>query len=255
MMEFLERGGGVRIAYRVHNAAGTKTPMLLSHGFSATSTMWDRNVGELSAERPVVVWDHRGHGHSDSPADPRAYSERISTDDMIALLDKIGAQRAIIAGMSLGGYLSLAFQLRHPLRVAALVLVDTGPGFKNDAARAQWNEVVESYARRVESEGFHGALSPELADAVHHNPGGLAPTARRVMAQHDDQVIRSLDKIMVPTLVVVGENDRNYLPGADYMTRHIKDARKVVLAQAGHASNIDQAAAFNTTVLDFLENL
>src|SRR5882762_6929826 len=65
-MEFLERGG-VRIAYRVHNAAGPGTPMLLSHGFSATSTMWDRNVGALSADRPVVVWDQRGHGRSDSP--------------------------------------------------------------------------------------------------------------------------------------------------------------------------------------------
>jgi len=253
-MEFLERGG-VRIAYRVHNAAGPGTPMLLSHGFSATSTMWDRNVGALSADRPVVVWDQRGHGRSDSPVDPRAYSAAISTDDMSALLDKIGAQRAIIAGMSLGGYLSLAFQLHHPFRVAALVLVDTGPGFKNDAARAQWNDVVERYARRVESEGFNGALSPELADAVHHNPGGLAPTARQVMAQHDDQVIRSLDDIAVPSLVVVGENDPNYLAGADYMARHINDARKVVLAQAGHASNIDQADAFNTAVLEFLERL
>jgi pimeloyl-ACP methyl ester carboxylesterase len=154
--------------------------------------------------------------------------------------------------MSLGGYLSLAFHVRYSSRVAALVLVDTGPGFKNDEARARWNRVVEGYASRVEAEGFNGALSPELGNAVHEDPRGLALVARQVMAQHDDRIIRSLDGIAVPTLIVVGEHDTNFLAGADYMARHVPGARKVVVRGAGHAANVEQAETFNAAVLDFL---
>jgi len=254
-MEFLERDDGVRIAYQVHNPCSDGVPILLCHGFSATSTMWDANVAALSADRPVVVWDHRGHGRSGAPTDPAAYSERISADDIAALLDRVAARRAVIGGMSLGGYLSLAFHFHHPRRVAALVLVDTGPGYKSDVSRERWNGVVERYARRIETEGFTPGGTPELANAVHDDPRGLALTARQVMAQRDDRIIRSLDGIAVPTLVVVGERDTNYLAGADYMARHIPRVRKVVLPGAGHASNIDQATAFNSIVAEFLKSL
>src|SRR5262249_38243206 len=83
-------------------------------------------------------WDFRGHGESDYPKDASLYSEALTVGDMLALLDLIGARKAIVAGLSLGGYMSLAFHASHPDRVRALMLFDTGPGFKKDEARAKW---------------------------------------------------------------------------------------------------------------------
>ena len=114
-MSVLDRGGA-RIHYDVHGEPGGREPLLLSHGFSASGRMWDRNVGALCGERRVVTWDMRGHARSDSPEDPSEYGVAESVEDMRALLDLLGAPRAVLGGMSLGGYVSLAFHARHPER-------------------------------------------------------------------------------------------------------------------------------------------
>jgi pimeloyl-ACP methyl ester carboxylesterase len=251
----LQRPDGVALAFEVHNPQAPGVPLLLTHGFGATAGMWDRNVDALSVDRPVIVWDMRGHGSSDAPADMDLYSEQIGVADMAAILDAAGVDRAVIGGMSLGGYLSLAFHLVHPQRVAALVLVDTGPGYRNDAARDKWNAWVERRAQELERGKTRADSSAELAQAVHEHPEGLPRAARGVMAQKDARVITSRDGIAVPTLVIVGADDTEFLAGADYMQRKIPDARKVVLDNAGHAANMDQPAAFNNAVRDFLEQV
>jgi len=253
-MDFLTRGD-VRIAYDVHNPGGAGTPLLLSHGFSATGRMWDANVDVLGADRPVVTWDQRGHGRSSAPHDASRYGEDACLGDMAALLDAVGAERAVIGGMSLGGYLALAFHQLYPERCAALLLVDTGPGYKSDRGRAAWNEHCEKRAAAIEAEGFAGGASTETRAAAHDDPIGLAYAARYVMAQRDDHVIRSLPDVAVPTLVVVGADDTGFLAATDYMESHIAGARKVVIPDAGHASNMDQPAAFNTAVRAFLDDL
>lgn len=253
-MNRLQRPDGVTLAYQVHNPQAPGVPLLLTHGFGATAGMWDRNVAALSVDRPVIVWDQRGHGSSDAPEDMDRYTEQLSVADMAAILDAAGARRAVIGGMSLGGYLSLAFHLSYPQRVAALLLVDTGPGYRNDAARAKWNDWVERRAQKLEH-GENPDGSTELAHAVHLHPEGLPRSARGVMAQKDARVIESLDRIAVPTLVIVGADDTNFLASADYLHRHIAGARKVVIDNAGHAANMDQPEAFNTAVGEFLESL
>ena len=253
-MNRLKRPDGVEVAYRLHNPQGSGLPVLLSHGFGATAGMWDTNIDALSVDRPVIVWNQRGHGNSDSPEDQGCYSQDISVEDIAAVLDAAGVERAVLCGMSLGGYLSLAFRLAYPQRVAALVLVDTGPGYRNDAARDKWNAWVEGVAQRLEA-GEPPHPSPEVAQAVHEHPEGLPRAARGAMAQKDSRVIESLDSIDVPTLVIVGAQDTNFHAGADYMHRHIADARKLVIDDAGHAPNIDQPATFNTAVREFLERL
>src|SRR5262245_39761941 len=125
-MPMLDRDG-VRIHYEVH---GEGTPVLLSHGYSATCRMWDGQIAALKDRYKVIVWDMRGHGESDYPTDPGAYSEALTVEDMAALLKACGAQRAVIAGLSLGGYMSLAFHTTHPQLTRAIMLFDTGPGFK-----------------------------------------------------------------------------------------------------------------------------
>lgn len=254
-MNRLQREDGVTLAYQVHNPQGQGVPILLTHGFGATAGMWHRNIDALSVDRPVIVWDQRGHGSSDAPEEMDRYSEQISVADMVAILDAAGAERAVIGGMSLGGYLSLAFHLVHPQRVAGLVLVDTGPGYRNDAAREKWNAWVERTAQRFERGEGSASRSAEVAQAVHEHPEGLPRAARGVMAQKDARVIASLDGIAVPTLVVVGADDTDFLAGADYMARHIANSHKIVLQDAGHAANLDQPEAFNAAVQKFVEQL
>jgi pimeloyl-ACP methyl ester carboxylesterase len=251
----LQRHDGVTLAFQVHNPQADGVPLLLTHGFGATAGMWDRNVDVLSVDRPVIVWDMRGHGSSDAPDDMGSYSEQISVADMAAILDAAGAEKAVLGGMSLGGYLSLAFHLVHPERVAALVLVDTGPGYRKDEARDKWNAWVERRAQELESGRTRADSSAELAQAVHEHPEGLPRAARGVMAQKDARVITSLDSIAVPTLVIVGADDTDFLAGAEYMHRHIPDSDKVVIDDAGHAANMDQPEAFNAAVRELLEQL
>ena len=129
-MAYIDRGG-VRIWYE---AAGSGPTLLLTHGFSATSYAWQPQLKALSDAYQVVVWDIRGHGRSDSPEDPAMYSEALTVADMAAVLDAVDAERAVIGGLSLGGYLSLAFNISHPERVAGLVLCDTGPGYRSPNA-------------------------------------------------------------------------------------------------------------------------
>jgi pimeloyl-ACP methyl ester carboxylesterase len=251
----LQRPDGVTLAYQVYNPDAAGLPLLLTHGFGATARMWNPNIDALSADRPVIVWDQRGHGSSDAPDDMERYTEQICVADMTAVLDAAGADRAVLGGMSLGGYLSLAFYLVHPQRVAALVLVDTGPGYRNDEARDKWNAWVERRARELERGEGRADASAEVAQALHAHPEGLPRAARGVMAQKDARVIASLDSITVPTLVVVGAQDTDFLAPADYMHRKIPNSRKLVIDNAGHAANMDQPETFNAAVRELLEQL
>ena len=243
---------GTSVHYDVHGAPTDGLPLLLTHGYSASSAMWAPNLAVLSAARQVITWDVRGHGRTGSPTDPSRYSEAASVADMAAVLDACGVTAAAVGGLSLGGYLSLAFLLAHPERVAALLLFDTGPGFKRDTAREQWNEQARAYAASFEGRGLDAlGASPEVG-AGPHDPAGLALAARGILTQHDARVITSLPDIAVPTLVVVGEDDRPFLAAADYMAAKIPGATKVVIPAAGHASNIDQPDLFDLAVTDFL---
>jgi len=244
---------GVKIHYEVH---GNGPTILLSHGYSSTSRMWDGQVAALKDRYQVVVWDFRGHGDSDYPKDQSKYSEALTVGDMKALLDTVGAKQAIVAGLSLGGHMSLAFHASHPDRVRALMLFDTGPGFKKDEARARWNETANARAARFDTEGLAALNSSDEVRLVRHRDAtGLAGAARGMLAQQNDRVIRSLESVKVPTLVLVGANDTNFLAATDYMAAKIKGSTKVVIPDAGHAANLHQPARFNQAVEDFLAKL
>ena len=251
-MPYLDRDG-VRIYYEQRGAGPA---VLLSHGYGASARMWQGQMDALSDRYHLIAWDMRGHDRSDSPADPALYSHEATIADMAAVLDACGARRAVIAGLSLGGFMSLAFHLAHPARTIALMLFDTGPGYKKDEGREGWNRVAESTAVAYEKQGLAaGRVSAEVSVARHRSAQGLAHAARGMLAQRDSRVIESLPTIAVPTLVVVGEDDQQFRPSADYMAAKIPGAGKVILPQAGHASNIDQPAAFNAAVRAFLDRV
>jgi pimeloyl-ACP methyl ester carboxylesterase len=245
---------GVNIYYEVH---GKGPALILTHGFGATSAMWKGQIEQLSRDHTLVIWDMRGHGESDYPADQAAYSEDATVADMAALLDKVGAERAIVGGLSLGGYMSLAFHRVHPKRVRALLIIDTGPGFKKDEAREAWNQRTLDRAARYEKEGLAAisGFSREQSSAKHRNTEGLARAARGMLTQRDAGVIESLPDIKVPSIVIVGANDTPFLVASDYMASKIPGARKVVVPDAGHAVNIDQPKAFGEALAPFLAAL
>ena len=251
-MPYLDRAG-TRIYYEVAGGPGGQPPLLLSHGFSASAVMWRPNVATLAADRQVITWDLRGHGRSDSPDDPAQYSHAACVADMAALLDVARAERAVAGGLSLGGFLSLAFALDRPERVDALVLCDTGPGFRSDQARQRWNDRALATAARLERDGLAAlGADPGSPDYGHRSAHGLALASRGMLAQQDGRVIEGLASVKVPVLVLVGARDEPFLGAAGYMAAKIPGAVRVVIPDAGHVSNIDQPERFNQSVLAFL---
>ena len=251
-MPMLDRDG-VKIHYEV---AGDGPALILTHGYSATGEMWAGQIAPLARHFTVITWDMRGHGRSDYPQDQAAYSEEATVEDMAALLDAVGAKDAIVGGLSLGGYMSLAFNATHPERTRALLIIDTGPGYKNDQARDGWNANAIKRAERLEAEGFGdlAKASPEVRQARHRDATGLARAARGMLTQKNARVIESLPTVAVPAVVIVGADDAPFLAASDYMAAKIPGAKKVVIENAGHSANLDQPEAFNAALMAFLKD-
>jgi len=249
------RLNGIEIDYEV---SGSGRPVLLSHGYSATRRMWDAQHRALGEHHRVISWSMRGHGETESPADPARYSAALTVGDMRALLGHLGAGRAVIGGLSLGGYVSLAFYLEHPEMVRALVICDSGPGYRSADAREAWNARASERAAALETRGLDAlGKSREVREAValHRSAQGLAHAARGMLAQEGSRVIDGLVSIQVPTLIIVGDQDQPFLAPCEYMAKKIPGARLEVIRDAGHSSNLDQPEVFNRVLLDFLDGL
>ena len=156
---------------------------------------------------------------------------------MAALLDVCGIARAVAGGLSLGGFLSLEFFLAHPDRVAGLVLCDTGPGYRRDEARQQWNERAIAIAERLERDSARG----------------LALAARGMLTQRDARVIDALPASTSPALVLVGARDSDDLGAAESRAARLPRAAHAVIPDAGHVCNVDQPDLFSRRVLAFLD--
>jgi pimeloyl-ACP methyl ester carboxylesterase len=244
---------GININYEEHGSP-SGAPVLLTHAYAATLQMW-RPQFEALRDYRVIAWDMRGHGGTDSPPAQDDYTEKLTVEDMAALLRHLGVERAIVGGLSLGGYLSLEFQLHHPEMVRALVLCNTGPGYRSETGRAGWNDFAVGYAARLEERGLAGlGRGPEI-DATREyqrSAQGLAFAGRGILTQRDSSVMDHLEAIDVPTLVVWGADDERYKAGCEYLASRIPGAKLSVVAGAGHAVNLYRPDEFNRIVLDFL---
>ncbi len=235
---------------------GSGPAILLTHGFGASSRMWEGQVEAFRDRYRIIAWDMRGHGDTDSPEDPSEYSEPATVADIAAILDACGVESAVVGGLSLGGYMSLAFNLAHPERTDALMLFDTGPGYNNPKGREGWNQFAIRRAEAFETRGLDSlGDSAEVKAARHRSAEGLAKAARGMLTQRDASVIQSLTAIDKPTLVVTGADDQNFLAAHGYMSENIPGAMNFLIADAGHAANIDNPADFNAAVETFLASL
>jgi pimeloyl-ACP methyl ester carboxylesterase len=250
------RLNGIEIDYE---DGGHGPAVLLGHGYSATGRMWDGQRRALGDRYRIISWDMRGHGQTESPADPAQYSAALTVGDVRELLRHCGVERAVVGGLSLGGYVALAFYLAHPEMVRALVICDSGPGYRNAVARAAWNTRAQVRAAELEAKGLDALAgrSREMREAMghHRSAQGLAHAARGMLAQEGSQVIDGLAAVRVPTLIVVGDQDQPFLAPSEYMAKKIPGARLAVIPGAGHSSNLDQPEIFNRVLRNFLDQL
>lgn len=235
---------------------GDGQPVLLTHGFGASTDMWRGQVERFADRYRLIRWDMRGHGRTECPPNLAHYSQALTEQDMAALLDHLEIEQAVIGGHSLGGFMSLAFNVACRERVKALFLQGCGPGYRRDEPRVAWNERAENRARTLE-EGGLAALGggAEVGESVQSSAQNLALAARGILSQVDSRVIDSLRGISVPTLVLVGDGDTPYVDGARYMGERIPGATFVEVAGAGHGVNIEQPDAVNAALEDFLGRL
>ncbi|MFL5579509.1 MAG: alpha/beta fold hydrolase [Gemmatimonadaceae bacterium] len=256
--------GAMEVGY---DDVGVGTPAVFLHPFPADRTYWAPQLGALVDHSRCIAPDLRGFGES-TVGPP--YTVDQYADDVAVLLDVLGVERAVVCGLSLGGYVALAFWRRHRHRVRALVLADTRAGADTDEARERRRALAalarERGAAAVADAQITGLVGkstrerhPELVDALHHMleiapVEGIVGALEAMMARPDSTPL--LAGIDVPTLVVVGAEDV-LTPEAEARRLHagIPGSRLEVIAGAGHVSSFERPAAFNHIVSEFLASL
>jgi pimeloyl-ACP methyl ester carboxylesterase len=254
---------GARLAYR-DRGQGRPAALLLIHGFPLDHRMWAAQLAGLSEQARVIAPDLRGFGRSAAaPAGPLTMDQHA--DDLAGLLDALGVGRAVVAGLSMGGYVAFAFWRRHRERVAALVLADTRA--EGDSPQAQANR--DASAAKVRAAGvaaIAGDMLPRLlAPASLANPR-LVERMRTMMADQPAQTViaalsglrdredsrPTLPTITVPTLVLVGEHDVLTPPAAAMaMAAAVPGARLVVIPGTGHMSPMENPRVVNAALRNF----
>jgi pimeloyl-ACP methyl ester carboxylesterase len=252
------RLNGIEIYY---GEAGSGFPVVMTHGLGDCAELWSGLAIALADKYRTVFWDMRGHFRSEAPDDLALYTQDIVVEDLRALCDHLGIERAVFGGHSLGGYTALRFYEKYPQRVAALVLHAAGPGYRNAEGSQAWTDRLAKLAARQESDFGRDERrpakelrvgAPALGELAQHYVRGVANVERGVMA-HPTFV--DATAISVPTLVIVGENDKTYLASADYFAQKLPNGRNVVVADAGHPAVLDNPDVVHTAVRDFLDSL
>ena len=254
--------GDIQLAY---TDTGVGLPVVLLHGYPFNRSLWNEQVSALSNSFRVITPDLRGLGESE--ATPGAVTMNRMAQDVAALLDHLEIPRAVIGGLSMGGYVALAFYKLFPSRVRALVLADT----RAQADTEEGKQTRHQQAEKALAEGMAGIADgmlpklltpdtvskrPEIVRRVREmmlktKPEGAAG-ALLGMAERDDNT-PLLSQISCPTLILVGHDDPiTPVPDSEKMHREIAGSRLVVLENAAHVSNLERTELFNEELLRFL---
>jgi 3-oxoadipate enol-lactonase len=252
---------GIELRYE---QIGSGPCVTLSHSLACDLSMWDEQTQALAQRYSVLRFDTRGHGGSSAPSG--AYALETMADDVIALLDVLGVAQTHFVGLSMGGMIGQHLALKAPQRLASLVLADTTSRYPADV-QPVWQERI----RIVREHGMEPMVEPTLArwftdpyrrahPEVMTRIGTLiraTPVAGYVGCCHAIPRLDLTDRLRalhLPVLVIVGEQDAG-TPVA--MAREIHDAiagsQLVVIHDAAHLSNIEQASVFNRALLGFLD--
>jgi pimeloyl-ACP methyl ester carboxylesterase len=256
---------GIEMAYDVEGAG---PPVVLLHGYPFNRSMWREQVEALRESYRVITPDLRGLGETEATEEPATMIEMAR--DLDALLDHLEIKRAVVGGLSMGGYVAFAFVRRFPLRVRALLLADTRAQADTDEACTS----REEQARKILAEGMSAisddflkkvlapetiAERPEMVARVREmilstKPEGAAAALRGMAARSDQTYF--LPNILAPTLILVGSADKLAPPSdAELMHKEIRGSRLEIIEGAAHVSNIERPAEFNRALIGFLRAL
>lgn len=247
---------GIDIYYEDHGAG---FPIVLSHGLGDSAELWSGLAEALADGYRVVSWDMRGHHRTEAPEELSHYTQDIVVEDVRALCDHLSIERAVHGGHSLGGYTALRFHEKYPERVAALLLHATGPGYRNPEGSQGWTDRLAKLAGWQESHFERGDQrpakelrvgAPALGEFSQHFVRGMANVERGVMAHPSFIDATTVD---VPTLVIVGENDKNYIASGDYFAAKLPNARRMVIEDAGHPAVLEQPEVVHGAMREFLD--
>jgi len=254
---------GQRLYYE--DTGGSGPPVIFSHGLFMDHEMFAPQVAALKDRYRCITWDERGHaGSASDTLAPFSYYD--SADDLAALLAHLGIERAVLAGMSQGGFLSLRCALTHPEVVRALILIDTQAGTEDPERLKGHMQLANAWAANGLSDEIAGIVESIIlgenwsgAEAWKAKWRAIKPAnllgCMQTLASRDD-VTGKLGQIKVPTLVIHGDADAAIeLALAQTLAAGIAGAELVVVPGAGHAANLTHPAAVNPAIAKFLDAL
>ena len=254
---------GQQIWYQ--DSGGPGLPIVLAHGFLMDSEMFQPQVEALGGEHRLITWDQRGHGQTRSTPDPFTYWD--SADDQRALLDHLGVRRAVVGGMSQGGFIGLRFALRYPERTAGLVLIDTQAGLEDPEKVPEYDLMLDVWTSSGASEQLRemvaaiiiGNQRPESAPYIAKWETAEVPTLRqiyRTLMDRDD-VTGRLGEFDAPAVVIHGEEDVAIaIERAEELCTGLSGCRGLVrVPGAGHAANLTHPEPTNAAIRELMASL
>lgn len=268
-MSYATARDGVRLYFE---EVGSGNTLIFVHEFAGDHRGWEPQLRFFSRRYRCVAFNARGYPPSDVPEDTAKYSQERARDDVIAVLDHLGVERAHVVGLSMGGFATLHVGLAHPHRARSLVIAGCGYGAQR-GEEDKFRTESEALARLLETQGASGfakyAAGPTrvqfenkdprgyraFVDALAvHSAKGAALTLRGVQMRRPllYQLIEDMERIAVPTLVMTGDEDEPCLDAALLLKRSIPTAGLAVLARSGHMINLEEPELFNRAVADFL---
>jgi pimeloyl-ACP methyl ester carboxylesterase len=253
--------------------AGSGTPILFIHEFGGNHGSWEPQLRFFSRRHRCIVYAARGYAPSDIPREIGSYSQAIAADDALAVLDGLGIEKAHIVGLSMGGFATLHFGLRHPGHALSLTIAGAGYGcekeheayfksvslevadhFEKQGAKA-FAEIYALGASRVQFQNKDPRGWREFADRLAtHSDLGAALTMRGVQARRPSfwDLEAELKALHVPTLVIVGDEDDHCLQPGIFLKKTIPASGLAILPKTGHTLNLEEPAQFNALLADFI---
>lgn len=250
---------------RLHICQQGRGPVaLFVHGFPLDASMWIEQIDALSDLRRCISLDLRGFGRS-SPVTGAPLTMDQHADDLAGVLDLVSEEEADVIGLSMGGYVALAFAERHPDRLRSLALLDTKPGADSEEAKAGRDAMAERLVedgRVAVAEAMQtGLLGPDASVAAQARLRTMVEACRYetivgALSGMRDRPDRTavLSSVTVPAAVIVGEQDTVTPPAeAQFMANELPDAVLTVIAGAGHMTPIEQPAATSAALRNHIE--
>jgi pimeloyl-ACP methyl ester carboxylesterase len=261
---------GVRLHYE---ETGSGTPVIFVHEFAGDMRSWEPQLRHFGRQYRAITYSARGYPPSDIPESPSSYSQDRAADDILAVLDAAGVERAHVVGLSMGGFATLHFGFRHAARALSLCVAGCGYGaepgqrerFRNEAttiAGVLQKDGMPSFAERYafgptrvqfeakDPRGF-AEFKKQLGE---HSALGSANTQLGVQRERPSlyELTDRMTAVTTPTLVLIGDEDWPCLQPALLMKQHIPTAALAVMPNCGHTINLEAPDMFNHIVGAFL---